>query len=59
MLENEEKDVQYLKDYLRKKGLQISEEEIEKYAHQLYMLGKFVVHLKVIESSSPQKEDSE
>ncbi|HIH52513.1 MAG TPA: hypothetical protein HA284_03180 [Nanoarchaeota archaeon] len=59
MLENQE-GIQKLKDYLKKKGLKCSEEEIEKIAQNLYELGLFLVRLKVKEhSAQPKPQNTE
>ena len=54
MLENEE-GVQKLKDFLGKKGFQLSKSEIERIAPNLYELGLFLVRLKVKQHAKPPK----
>lgn len=44
-------EVQKIKDYLKKKGLQLSESETEKIAQNLYELGLFLVRLKIKQHS--------
>lgn len=60
MIENEEA-VQKLKDYLKKKGLQLPDNEIDKIAKNLFNLGLFLVRLKVKECSitSINKQNNE
>lgn len=54
MLENEE-GVRRLGDFLKKKGFQLSEDEIERIAQNLYGLGLFLVRLKVKQHTKPLK----
>lgn len=54
MLDNAE-GVQKLKEFLKKKGLQGEEVEIERIAQNLYELGLFLVRLKIKEHSKPSK----
>ncbi len=54
MLENEQ-GIQKLKEFLKKKGLNGEEIEIEKIAQNLYELGLFLVRLKVKQHSKPPK----
>ena len=46
MVESQE-EVLKLKDFLKKRGLQLSDSEIESIAQNLYALGRFIVRLKV------------
>lgn len=49
-----EKEVQKLKDFI-KSGSQLSENEIEKIAQNLYDLGLFLVRLRVKQHVKPPK----
>jgi len=48
-------EVQKIKDYLKKKGLQLSESETEKIAQNLYELGLFLMRLKIKQHSQSTK----
>lgn len=55
-----EKEVQKLKDFTKKRGIQLSDNEIEKIAPNLYELGLFLVRLRVKEhpkQSKPQNAE--
>ena len=54
MTENDE-GVQKLKDFLKKKGLQLPNNEIEKISQNLYELGLFLVRLKIKQHPKPPK----
>jgi len=47
-----ESGIQKIKDFLKKRGLNLSENEIEKYAQNLYQLGLFLVQLKIKQHSA-------
>lgn len=50
-----EKEVQKLRDFIGKRGIQLSDNEIEKIAQNLYELGVFLVRLKVKQHSKQAK----
>jgi len=54
MLENE-KEVSELRNFLKKRDLKLSDDEIEKIAQNLYKLGVFLVELQ-IKNHSKSKE---
>lgn len=56
MIENDEK-VQKLKDFLKKKNPQLSNNEVEEISKNLYELGLFLVRLKLKQHSKPPKPD--
>ncbi len=47
MLPNNEENVHKLKGFLKNKGFQLSDVELEKVVQNLYELGVFLVRLKI------------